>query len=412
MPDTRSDRFLTRRRISPAPLLLSLLLAGCAAATGTLPGPVRELPPPRRFKSAKTFDRQARLELSEGVGYLHGGALEQAVPIFAQLCADVTIPRNQAHYSIMQGTFQLKALTDLARDRLVEGRFWLEQGSKVRGIMWGRSWEIASENLVQDIIRFLEQWPPETHAGCYHWASLIYGQIGEGAMEVAFARRAVTADLTSADLQYQLANALLRHDRAEESLPWFKRAADQPSPDPRMLSDFGSALCVTGQEDEAARVLERAVAADPKVFEAHLNLMIAYYLQGDLKGAEEVYREARNRFGDRRDLLEAGALYFLLDGDRDEEAWRTARGAGRELMAAYPWASALWALAQATAGRSEEARATVQELVTRIPSAGDTAWVRDHWFLRRRLLTLYESLLSSPPPRLTGDGAAPGVTAP
>ena len=80
--------------------------------------------------------------------------------------------------------------------------------------------------------------------------------------------------------------ALRRFDRAAELL------ANARQPDARMLTNLSQALLESGRVDDAARVLERAVAANPDLPEPHDLLGLVSVRRGDEKRAEAGFREA------------------------------------------------------------------------------------------------------------------------
>lgn len=99
----------------------------------------------------------------------------------------------------------------------------------------------------------------------------------------------------------------------------FARAAEvlakANEPDARMLTNHGQALLELGKVDEAAQVLERAVAANPDLPETHDLLGLVWLRRGDEKQAESRFREALRV---QPDLATAHAnLGSLLAGRKD-----------------------------------------------------------------------------------------------
>jgi tetratricopeptide (TPR) repeat protein len=384
-------------------LLTILLLASACAATGrTLPEPVRALPEPRRFSGPEPFDEQARLDLSRATRLIHEARFEEATPIIDQLCADVAHADNHPRFVVMQGAFQLKSLLAYLSGDPAGGAYWLTQGYQVHGVMWGASWEDATERLILDQLHYAMDWPAARRSDLYLWTTALFDQLGQPEQELVYARLAAESDTSSARKAYVLANALLRCDRPQESLPWFRSAVEHGLPEAEVLSDYGVALSAAGRDVEARGVLERAVALEPDDFNAAINLVIACYLGEDLAAAEAVYQAAWKHFRSQRRLLRTASLYFLIDGGRDDEAWRNARAAGREYLLSRPHSTALWVLALEVAGRHPEAVDTLRRLVEREPVARDLDHVSGRWFLRRRLLKLYTALLAEVAPGGSG----------
>ncbi len=379
----------------PVLLLAALLLAtACATSGRTLPEPVRVLPEPRRFSGPEPFDEQARLDLSSATRLIHETRLEEAGPILDQLCADVARADNHPRFVVMQGVFQLKGLLAYLSGDHVTGDFWLAQGYQIRGVMWWASWEDATERLILDQLHYAMDWPAGRRSDLYLWTAALFDQLEQPEQELTYARLAAESDTSSARKAYVLARALLRSDRIEESIPWFRAAVEREPREAEMLSDYGVALSVAGREMEARGVLEQVVMLAPEDFNARFNLVIACYLGGDLVAAEAAYREAWQRIRPQQRLLRVASLYFLIDGGRDQEAWRQARAAGQAHLLGKPHTTALWAVALEVSGRHEEAVDNVRRLLVREPLARDLAWVSGRWFLRRRILDLYTALLA------------------
>jgi tetratricopeptide (TPR) repeat protein len=385
--------------------LLPILLLTCAcAATGpALPEPVRALPEPRRFSGAEPFDEQARLDLTNVSRLIHEARFKEATPIVDQLCADVSHPDNHPRFVVMQGAFQLKGLLAYQSGDLAGGDFWLGRGYQVRGEMWGGSWQDATERLILDQLHYAMDWPAARRSDLYLWTAALFDQLGLPEQELIYARLAAESDTSSTRKAYALADVLLRSDRVEESLPWFRAAIERGEPEAEVLSDFGVALSAAGRDAEAREVLERAVALAPGDFDARVNLVIACYLGEDLAAAEAVYRTAWARFRPQRRRLRTTALYFLIDGGRDLEAWRQARAAGRDYLLTRPQTTALWAVTLEISGHHEEAVETVRGLLAREPLASERDHVSGRWFLRRRLLDLYTALLAEAERGPTGE---------
>jgi tetratricopeptide (TPR) repeat protein len=391
-----------RSHVRPALLpLLFLLACACAAVAPALPEPFRALPEPfralpepRRFAGPEPFDEQARLDLGNAARLIHEARFEEATPIIDQLCADVSHPDNHPRFVVMQGAFQLKGLLAYLSGDPKGGDFWLGQGYRLREVMWGASWQDATESLILDELHYAERWPAARRSDLYLWAAVLFDQLAQPEQELLYARMAAAVDTTSVRKASALAAALFRSDRIEESLSWFERAVAAGTPEAEVLRDYGVALNVAGRDAEARGVLEKAVALDPGDLDARLNLVIACYLGSDLAAAEAVYRQAWDRFRMQRRRLQAVSLYFLIDGGRDREAWRQARAAGRDLLLSLPQTTSLWAVALETNGRQAEAVAAVRELLAREPRGRDPDYVSRRWFLRRRVLALYTALLA------------------
>lgn len=113
--------------------------------------------------------------------------------------------------------------------------------------------------------------------------------------------------------QYLLA---FEGDPADGSLSVIERGAAEASAE----EWFERAVALEREHAEAARrAYERAIAADPKFLDAHVNLGSLLHETGRLAQAERVYRDAMSRCGEAPSLLyNLGVL--LDDLDRKTEA--------------------------------------------------------------------------------------------
>lgn len=93
-------------------------------------------------------------------------------------------------------------------------------------------------------------------------------------------------------VNFRLADALLRADRADRALPYFKRVADAGPRSADPLVGLATAYARLGRMDDARAALERALSLEPGNGQAHYNLGEIARARGDAKGARAAYEAA------------------------------------------------------------------------------------------------------------------------
>jgi adenylate cyclase len=91
---------------------------------------------------------------------------------------------------------------------------------------------------------------------------------------ITWAKRAVTLSPNDSDNIALLAVTLMNVEKVEEAIPLFKKAIRlNPFPPAYYLDSLGWAYRKAGQYEEAIKALKRALAINPKMYMAHLNLI-------------------------------------------------------------------------------------------------------------------------------------------
>src|SRR5688572_21983693 len=103
----------------------------------------------------------------------------------------------------------------------------------------------------------------------------------------------------------------------------FATIASAQPPDPAELIKQGRTLVNEGKYDEGAKLLQQALAANPKSFEAHLGLGSLLDLQGKYAEARRHLTEAINHAPAgpaRNQALNAMAISYAFEAKADEAA--------------------------------------------------------------------------------------------
>jgi TolB-like protein/DNA-binding winged helix-turn-helix (wHTH) protein len=157
-------------------------------------------------------------------------------------------------------------------------------------------------------------------------------------LAVEAAKQALAIDDTNPDAHFQLANAAANRGDLEQSIPGCERALSLEPP-PNVMAQCGRIWTYVGREQEALELIRAAMRRDP-YFQPinHMILGHAHYQLGNFDEAVAAYEIYRDR----------------------------ARNAPNSL--------GYLAISYVDAGRMEDARATVEENIKRLPRSASIKW--------------------------------------
>jgi tetratricopeptide (TPR) repeat protein len=180
-------------------------------------------------------------------------------------------------------------------------------------------------------------------------------------------------------LEHQLGWCREALDQYEQAAACFRRAighAPQQVESYVLLSELLEGRL--DQREEAARVMDALVAANPRSWQAHLARARFHYGRGELDAAGHDVLRAAELGPDQADVLLAAAEMALLRGDLDE-----ARAAVQRGLKLHPGNERLYrslAALEARTGHPDEAAACLRQGVDKLPASVD---------LRAQLAELY-----------------------
>lgn len=164
--------------------------------------------------------------------------------------------------------------------------------------------------VLEDAVRL-----DEDDAQARHYLGQSLSALGRHESAITHLQRAVDSSPSYAEAHGDLAIALATIDRVDDALVHFREAARL---NPRSavgwtnlataLNHAGASAAEAGRYAEAVAWLEEAIAIQPSLIEARLNLGAVHVRRGDVAAALEAYRDARVRDPGNADLARRIAL--------------------------------------------------------------------------------------------------------
>lgn len=129
---------------------------------------------------------------------------------------------------------------------------------------------------------------------------------------VATLTRAVTLDNTLTQAKFALGQVFLTQKQFDEALPWLETAARELPKSGQAALAYGRVLAAKDQWPEAQKSLERALALDPTLLQAHSILGDAYIKNRQIEAAIGSYRIAWEKNRDLEAFRKIGRVYLQL----------------------------------------------------------------------------------------------------
>lgn len=251
-------------------------VGGSASAT---PSDARA-PNPARHVAAWTRFEAALAELT-------GGQAARAVPVLDRLAAEFPAARVfQATFArALKDTGQARRAVDIYRKAVAR---WPGDASLYHdlSVAMRAAGELKEALRAEQAALALEG----SNATALNGLGLLHAEAGDLAAAAAAFEKAAAADPSDASFLVNLGNArrdLGDLDGAEQA---YRRALEIDRASADAENGLGVLLVQRKRPADAIPLLERAVARDPRLYEAQLNLGIAYQESGDRARAAEAYR--------------------------------------------------------------------------------------------------------------------------
>jgi tetratricopeptide (TPR) repeat protein len=330
--------------------------------------------------------------VDESIALIEKGAIKEARGKLESFRKKYCGPKMTEYYSHpfldRQRTHLYLALCYSLLGRSSERNRALKDAFAVINIAWGRSWDSHTRAFVRDTTTLSKTWTKRQQGGFYAMLGVLYTMWGKTDRALAAATTAATVDATNADRAQDAAEVFLMHQKFEESVRWFRKAAALKPESADVHSTLGALQSILGNSGEAILHLQKAMALDEDRADIRVNLILAYSAAGQYKKAERLYTASISRFPKSAQLLNTVSLYYLV-GSRDyQEADAVAQRLGATYMSQQPTALVLHAAAMMGLKREEEAKSMMRQVIKREPRAGNKEFLMRNWSIRGHALDL------------------------
>ena len=175
---------------------------------------------------------------------------------------------------------------------------------------------------------------------------------------IAHFQQALQSNPNSDDTWYDLADAYFRKRDYADALAAAQRVSPQGQKETNYLALLADILAHLGQADEAVKLWDQQIAANPDQDQAYLSLALVYLRSGNTSGARQTLQRGLERTPDSGELLWGVGVVSVMEGDM-EKAQRHLKESV-DLLPGWPGSySALGVLYYQT-GQIDKARETLE----------------------------------------------------
>ncbi|HET7293628.1 MAG TPA: tetratricopeptide repeat protein [Vicinamibacteria bacterium] len=196
--------------------------------------------------------------------------------------------------------------------------------SPVSGFLWG----VGVTIVLGSVLFFASRSTEERTAGGPATGASPSGAAPSDEARLAELRRAAAARPDDVDAHLDLARALLAGNDYMGGFQETQAALKLSPGHPRALTYQAFVRVAMGQTEVAESMLRSALAKDPQLLDAHVNLMYVYVETGREAEADAVLKEASGRFPDQAARL--AELLGRMKADSAARGGSEARGAGED----------------------------------------------------------------------------------